>query len=114
MLSQQAQPCGNYHEATDQSATPDRVAARLGCHELRRLSPALAWDKEERLRQTGVVTQVLCPVVVGRALEVRALESALEGALAGRGGCVVITGEAGIGKSRLLRELAAGWPPTVR
>ncbi len=57
------------------------------------------------MRQTGVVTQVLCPVVVGRALEVRALESALEGALAGRGGCVVITGEAGIGKSRLLREL---------
>jgi len=54
--------------------------------------------------------QVLCPIVVGRSLELRALESALGEALGGRGGCVVITGEAGIGKSRLIRELvqAAG------
>jgi len=51
------------------------------------------------------MSQLLCPVVVGRSLEVRALESALEEALAGRGCCVVITGEAGIGKSRLIREL---------
>jgi predicted ATPase len=58
------------------------------------------------MRQTGNVGQVLCPVVVGRRAEIRALESALDGALAGRGGCVVITGEAGIGKSRLIRELA--------
>ena len=59
-----------------------------------------------RVRQTGVVVQVLCPVVVGRRAEVQALESALAGALAARGGCAVITGEAGIGKSRLIGELA--------
>ena len=58
------------------------------------------------MRQTGVVGEVLCPVLVGRRAEVQALESALAGALAGRGGCAVITGEAGIGKSRLMRELA--------
>ena len=58
------------------------------------------------MRQTGVVGEVLCPVLVGRRAEIQALESALSGALAGQGGCVVITGEAGIGKSRLMRELA--------
>lgn len=51
------------------------------------------------------MTEVLCPVVVGRALEVRVLEAAIEGAVAGQGGCVVISGEAGIGKSRLIREM---------
>ncbi|HJY01768.1 MAG TPA: ATP-binding protein, partial [Streptosporangiaceae bacterium] len=50
--------------------------------------------------------EVLCPVLVGRRPEIQALESALAGALAGQGGCAVITGEAGIGKSRLIRELA--------
>ncbi|HLK72241.1 MAG TPA: AAA family ATPase [Streptosporangiaceae bacterium] len=50
--------------------------------------------------------EVLCPVLVGRRPEIQALESALAGVLAGRGGCAVITGEAGIGKSRLIRELA--------
>ena len=58
------------------------------------------------MRQTGIVGEVLCPVLVGRRAEIQALESALAGALAGQGGCAVITGEAGIGKSRLIRELA--------
>ena len=58
------------------------------------------------MRQTGIVAEVLCPVLVGRRAEIQALESALAGALAGQGGCAVITGEAGIGKSRLIRELA--------
>ena len=58
------------------------------------------------MRHTGIVGEVLCPVLVGRRAEIQALESALAGVLAGRGGCAVITGEAGIGKSRLIRELA--------
>jgi DNA-binding CsgD family transcriptional regulator len=58
------------------------------------------------MRQTGVVGQVLCPVLVGRQAEVEVLESALDRMLGGRGGCAVITGEAGIGKSRLIRELS--------
>jgi DNA-binding CsgD family transcriptional regulator/tetratricopeptide (TPR) repeat protein len=58
------------------------------------------------MRQTGIVGEVLCPVLVGRRADIQALELALAGALAGEGGCVVITGEAGIGKSRLIRELS--------
>jgi DNA-binding CsgD family transcriptional regulator len=50
------------------------------------------------------VPQVLCPVLVGRDEEARRLQAALVAAEAGRGGAVFLTGEAGIGKSRLVRE----------
>ena len=50
--------------------------------------------------------QVLCPVLVGRDEEVRHLDAALGAAAAGRGAAVLITGEAGVGKSRLVRETA--------
>ena len=50
--------------------------------------------------------QVLCPVLVGREEELRVLLEALDGAVAGRGTTVVVTGEAGAGKSRLVRELS--------
>lgn len=43
---------------------------------------------------------------VGRGEEMRALESALEGALAGQGQVIGLVGEAGVGKSRLCHEFA--------
>jgi len=51
------------------------------------------------------VRQVLCPVLVGRDKETGHLKAALVAAEAGHGGAVFLTGEAGIGKSRLAREL---------
>jgi DNA-binding CsgD family transcriptional regulator len=49
---------------------------------------------------------VRCPVVVGRDVEMAALRTALAQADAAHGGVVVLAGEAGVGKSRLLGELA--------
>jgi len=56
------------------------------------------------------VPQVLCPVLVGRDEEARRLRAALAAAGTGCGRTVFLAGEAGIGKSRLVREVvrAAG------
>jgi DNA-binding CsgD family transcriptional regulator len=59
--------------------------------------------------------QVLCPVLVGRDEEMQILVDALDRAADGRGGAYVVAGEAGVGKSRLVREVSElarsrGWP----
>ena len=51
--------------------------------------------------------EVICPVLVGRVAPLAAVHNVLSRTAAGEGRAVVITGEAGIGKSRLLREAAA-------
>ena len=53
------------------------------------------------------MADVLCPVVVGREAELGALRAALSAAADGAGSLVFVTGEAGIGKSRLVREVAS-------
>lgn len=57
---------------------------------------------------TGGVRQPRCPVVIGRRAELGALRDALDRGLRGDGGCVVLRGEPGVGKSRLVREVV-GW-----
>jgi DNA-binding CsgD family transcriptional regulator/tetratricopeptide (TPR) repeat protein len=61
---------------------------------------------------------VSCPELLEREDELRALDAAARGVRAGEEGarCVVVTGEAGSGKSRLVREFAArlGPPWTVQ
>jgi DNA-binding CsgD family transcriptional regulator len=49
---------------------------------------------------------MLCPVLVGRSAELDVLQAALDSAAAGNGGAVFITGDAGIGKSRLARDVS--------
>ena len=51
--------------------------------------------------------QVVSPVLVGRESEFNALRQALHAAQHGGGRCILIAGEAGIGKSRLGAELAS-------
>src|ERR1700722_6069768 len=57
--------------------------------------------------QTRLMAQVLCPVLIGRDAALEAVDAALTAAMSGRGGCGVITGEPGIGKSRLGLEMAS-------
>jgi DNA-binding CsgD family transcriptional regulator len=48
-----------------------------------------------------------CPVLVGRAAYFEATQDLLARARAGHGGMLLLAGEAGIGKSRLVREMSA-------
>ena len=52
------------------------------------------------------VARVVCPAFIGRDSELSLLEDSLLSAIRGDGGVVVLGGEAGMGKSRLVRELA--------
>jgi transcriptional regulator with AAA-type ATPase domain len=49
--------------------------------------------------------QMMCPILVGRAHEMQQLQDLLRLSAAGQGQTVLIAGEAGVGKSRLLAEL---------
>lgn len=51
--------------------------------------------------------RILCPSVVGRDDELASLSAGLDDLQDGRGGCVLLVGEPGIGKSRLARAAAA-------
>jgi DNA-binding CsgD family transcriptional regulator len=50
---------------------------------------------------------MLCPVLVGRSAEMRALTDDLDAAGRSDGRAVLLTGDAGVGKSRLVREVIA-------
>ena len=50
---------------------------------------------------------MLCPVLIGRSAEKQSLTDALDAAGQGHGSAVLVTGDAGVGKSRLAREVIA-------
>jgi predicted ATPase len=54
---------------------------------------------------TGMAPRISSPVLVGRAGEVARLRAALQRAAAGQPATVVVAGEAGVGKTRLMGEL---------
>jgi tetratricopeptide (TPR) repeat protein len=49
-------------------------------------------------------TPIICPVLIGRSAELTALHSLIDQAESGKGQVVLVSGEAGIGKSRLAAE----------
>src|SRR5438034_8774293 len=49
-------------------------------------------------------TSVVCPILIGRTAELAALHLLLDQAKGGKGQVVLLSGEAGIGKSRLIAE----------
>lgn len=57
--------------------------------------------------EEGLPDPLLASVLIGRHDEMATLVSALEAAATGRGAAVMLVGEAGIGKSRILAEFAA-------
>jgi DNA-binding CsgD family transcriptional regulator len=50
---------------------------------------------------------MLCPVLIGRGAELHALSAALDRAREEAGGVLILAGDAGVGKSRLAREVAS-------
>src|SRR5262249_39921322 len=55
----------------------------------------------------SIGTPIVCPVLVGRAPHLAELGRCLEHGRAGRGQVLLVSGEAGVGKSRLVAELEA-------
>ena len=53
-----------------------------------------------------LVKPILCPVLIGRGPYLSALNKCLDEAAAGHGQVVLVAGEAGIGKSRLISEVS--------
>jgi DNA-binding CsgD family transcriptional regulator/tetratricopeptide (TPR) repeat protein len=62
----------------------------------------------EPMAQTVCVRDVVCPRVVGRDAELALLRRRFDSARDGHGRVIFVVGEPGIGKSRLVREVA-GW-----
>ncbi len=54
----------------------------------------------------GVATRVSSPVLIGRSVEFERLRAALRHARDGRSSTIVVAGEAGVGKTRLISEFA--------
>src|SRR5215472_2185501 len=50
---------------------------------------------------------IICPILIGRTPELRALHTLIDQAKSGRGQVALLSGEAGVGKSRLLAEAKA-------
>src|SRR5688500_14791845 len=48
---------------------------------------------------------IVSPILVGRVHEVEVLEQAVADAERGAGRCILVAGEAGVGKSRLVTEI---------
>ena len=74
-------------------------------------NPAPEKDRPSHSLPAALDAPVVCPVQIGRDSQLDALRLLADGVAAGSGQTVLVAGEAGIGKSRLARELADGLGP---
>jgi DNA-binding CsgD family transcriptional regulator/predicted negative regulator of RcsB-dependent stress response len=59
------------------------------------------------VRISGVDSPIVCPITIGREPHLSAIDRLLDQLLSGSGQALLVTGEAGIGKSRLVAETRA-------
>jgi len=59
----------------------------------------------EKAMKTPFDTPVVCPVLIGREADLAALRSLTDRAKNGEGQVALLSGEAGVGKSRLVTEI---------
>ena len=103
---------GNIVARGRRDAARDRQRLARSCGSCRPPStggPAARPDRARRRSAilAGMATGVTSTRLVGRALELAQLEAALADAAAGQPSLAFVVGESGVGKSRLVRELAA-------
>jgi ABC-type transport system substrate-binding protein/class 3 adenylate cyclase len=84
----------------------------LGTRQLRGVSQALETFRVTRLREAEAEPPTL--PLVGREFELTVLERTMDGLVDGRGAIVSITGEPGIGKTRLVWEVRSRYRDRVR
>ena len=84
---------------------PPRLAADPAVGRLTGRALALSMSKRDSAIIGGVALRVSSPVLVGRAVEAARLWAGFERARAGSPAVVVVAGEAGVGKTRLVIEL---------
>jgi predicted ATPase len=65
----------------------------------------LVGGRADAFHNGGVVSRVSSPVFVGRRSELDRVAAILEDAVGGRSGLLLVAGEAGVGKTRLVEEV---------
>ncbi len=109
----QAEALGAYHDAwaaLNALGLEPSAALRGLQQQILNQDPALELPREERRTGAAALPGPLIPAspfpFVGRAAEVALLRSLLDRAEGGEGAVVLVAGEAGAGKTRLIREFA--------
>ncbi len=86
---------GKTHRLEGRAARAFEPVAPIGCA-----------SRPPRREDDGVRASLVSPVLVGRRAERQALEAALSRTIAGRSAVVIVGGEAGVGKSRLVQDFS--------
>ena len=87
-------------------APAQRPASAIAVREMLQAIAAAGASEAVDARRQNPLDQLADGVFVGREREIKELRASLEKALAGTGGLLLLSGEAGIGKTRIAEELS--------